>query len=59
MIPTEKKALETWLDQLTGKIALAGCGVAFLDAQITDLEKKCLLALDHAKTRLTKPIQNA
>ena len=55
MIPTQKKELETWLDQLTGKMALAGCGVAFLDAQITDLEKKCLCAVERAANR--PPIQ--
>jgi hypothetical protein len=41
LIPTNKEALTTWLVDLSGNIAISGAGVAFLDAQITDLENKC------------------
>jgi hypothetical protein len=41
LIPTNQDALKTWLVDLSGNIAISGAGVAFLDAQITDLEKEC------------------
>ena len=39
LIPTNKDTLKTWLVDLSGNIAVSGAGVAFLEAQITDLEK--------------------
>jgi hypothetical protein len=41
LIPTNKDALKTWLIDLSGNIAVSGAGIAFLGAQITDLENKC------------------
>jgi len=41
LIPAEESALRTWLEHLASRIATSGVGVALLDAQITDLEKKC------------------
>ena len=43
LIPTNKDTLKTWLVDLSGNIAVSGAGVAFLEAQITDLEKKCFV----------------
>ena len=42
VIPTNKLDMETWLADLSRNIALSGLGVAFLAAQITKLESKCM-----------------
>jgi len=41
LIPSIEDALQTWLVDLSGNIAVSAAGVAFLDAQIADLENKC------------------
>ena len=40
LFPKNKDALETWLVDLAGNVAISAAGVAFLDEPITDLEKK-------------------
>ena len=40
-ILTRKSVLKAFLVRLCGKIAVSGSGAALLDAQITDLEKRC------------------
>jgi hypothetical protein len=41
LIPAEESAVRAWLEDLASRIETSGVGVALLDAQITDLEKKC------------------
>jgi hypothetical protein len=42
VIPENKVVLKTWLADLYRNTAIFGLGVAFLSAQITDLENRCL-----------------
>jgi hypothetical protein len=41
IIPTNKDALEVWLVDVSGNIALSDSGIALLDAQITHFESDC------------------
>jgi hypothetical protein len=42
LTPAEESSLRAWLEDLASRIATSGVDVvALLDAQITDLEKKC------------------
>jgi hypothetical protein len=41
-----KNRLQTWIVDLSGNIAISRAGVAFLDAQITSSENRCLASLD-------------
>jgi hypothetical protein len=41
IIPLSKVPLDAWLLKLSGTIAISGAGIAFLSAQITDLEARC------------------
>ena len=60
LIPTTTDALHTWLIDLSGNIALSGAGIAFLDAQITDLENKCSAERSRiGQERAGKKVRNA
>jgi len=41
LIPTKKRAGKTSLARLFSNLAASNVGVAFLSAQITDLEERC------------------
>ena len=41
LTPAAESALRAWLEHLASRFATSGVDVALLDAQITDLEKKC------------------
>jgi hypothetical protein len=46
-----KSMLKAWLVRLCSKRSVAGTGVALLDAQIRDLEKRCAAIQDRMSRR--------
>jgi hypothetical protein len=42
IIPTDKLPLDAWLLKLSGNFIVSGAGIAFLSAQITSREHRCI-----------------
>ena len=54
IIPAKKRARKRWLAGLSPYLTVSNVGVAFLSAQITDLEQRCAAMLSRINNKRQK-----